>query len=153
MRTISVYPYVKGTYHACESQRYIMHTKYQDTCSSLIYWGLPTYKCILNWVINSNGLSPVQYQSITWTNYVLFLIGHTWTKYIYIFIKVSSFIQENALKMLSAKWKPFCSGLDAPLGDVAVFWNMSFFNTLWWVISWIVLWNYLQLNTNGPHWR
>ena len=60
---------------------------------------------------SDNGFSPVRCQVIIWTNAGLMLTGPLGTYLSEIVIK-AIFIQENALKMSSAKRKPFYPGLN-----------------------------------------
>ena len=55
---------------------------------------------------SDNGLSPDQRQAIIWTNAGLLLFGPLKTNFSEILIEI--FIQENALKVSSAKLRPFC---------------------------------------------
>ena len=62
---------------------------------------------------SGNGLSPVLHQAITWTNADLLSIGPLGTNFIEIWIKIQKFsFLKMPLKMLSAKWQPFCLGGD-----------------------------------------
>ena len=69
----------------------------------------------MNWVFTGqvNGLSPVLRQNITWTNADLLSIGLWGTNFSEIQIKIHNFtFLKLYLKMLSAKWQPFCPGGD-----------------------------------------
>ena len=60
-----------------------------------------------------NGLSPIQYQAIISTNAWLLSIGPLGTKFSEIAIKIQNFsFKKMFLKILSAKWQPFCPGGD-----------------------------------------
>ena len=74
-----------------------------------------THICVgkLTIIGSDNGLSPGRRQAIIWTNAGILLIWPLGTNFNEIFIGNSNiFIQENALEMLSAKWRPFCLGLN-----------------------------------------
>ena len=81
----------------------------------LTHWGRATHICIGNLTIigSDNGLSPDRRQSIIWTNAGILLIGPLGINFneILIGIQTSSF-KNMRLKMASAKWRPFCLGLN-----------------------------------------
>ena len=59
---------------------------------------------------SGNGLSPVRRQAITSTNAEWLLTGPLGTNFSEIWIKIHNFsFTKMHLKMLSAKWQPFCS--------------------------------------------
>ena len=64
--------------------------------------------------INSdNGLSPGRRQAILRTNAEILLIGPLGTKFSEILIAIHTFpLKRKHLKMSSAKWQPFCLGLN-----------------------------------------
>ena len=67
----------------------------------------------MNWVSTSsdNGLSPVRRLAVTWTNTDMFLIGLWKTNFSEIWIKMLNLsFMKMILKILSAKWRPFCPG-------------------------------------------
>ena len=69
----------------------------------------------LNWAItgSDNGLSPVRRQAIIWTNAGILLIGALGTNFNEILIEIHTFsFKKIHLKMSSAKWCPFCLGLN-----------------------------------------
>ena len=74
-----------------------------------------THICIGNLTIicPDNGLSPGRRQAIIWTNAGILLIGPWGTNFseISIGIRIISF-KKMHLKMSSAKWHPFCLGLN-----------------------------------------
>ena len=58
---------------------------------------------------SDNGLSPVCYRAIIWTNAAILSIRSKGTYFNEILFKTQkAYIQGNALEMLSAKWQPFC---------------------------------------------
>ena len=59
------------------------------------------------------GLSPGRRQAITWTNAGILLIGPLGTNFSEILIGIQTFLfKKMHLKMSSAKWGPFCLGLN-----------------------------------------
>ena len=79
------------------------------TCCVLTRWDRLTHICVskLTALGSDNGLSPVWRQAIIWTNAGILWIGPKlqWNFNRNSFI----FVQENALKMLSAYWRNFFS--------------------------------------------
>ena len=74
-----------------------------------------THVCISKLTIigSDNGLSPGRPQAIIWTNSGILLIGPLRIKFNEILIKIHTFpFKEMYLKLLSAKWQPFCLGLN-----------------------------------------
>ena len=65
-------------------------------------------------IINpDNGLSPDRRQAIIWTNAGILLIQAPGTKFSEIFSKIHKFsFKKMHLKISSAKWQPFCLGLN-----------------------------------------
>ena len=62
---------------------------------------------------SDNGLSPGRRQAIIWTNAGILLIGPLGTNVIDILIGIQTFsFKKMHLKMSSAKWRPFCLGLN-----------------------------------------
>ena len=62
---------------------------------------------------SDNGLSPGWRQAIIWTNAGILLIGPLGTNFIEILISIQTFsFKKMLLKMSSAKWRPFCLGLN-----------------------------------------
>ena len=60
-----------------------------------------------------NGLSPGRRQAIIWTNAGILLIGPLRTNFNEILIGIHAFtFKKMHLKMSSAKWRPFCLGLN-----------------------------------------
>ena len=60
---------------------------------------------------SDNDLSPIRRQAIIWTNAGLLSIGHLGTHFNEILIKTKNFsFTIMHLKILSAKWQPFCPG-------------------------------------------
>ena len=74
-----------------------------------------THICVGNLTIigSDNGLLPGRRQAITWTNVGILLIGPLWTNFSEISIKIQTFsLTKMRLKVSSAKWCPFCLGLN-----------------------------------------
>ena len=82
---------------------------------SLTHWGLATHICVSKLIIigSDNGLSPSRSQAIIWTNAGILLIRPLGTKLTEILIEIHIFsFNKMHLKMPSAKWRPFCLGLN-----------------------------------------
>ena len=74
-----------------------------------------THTCVgkLTIIASDNGLSPGRRQAIIWTNAGILLIGPLGTKFNGILIEIHTFsFKKMHLKMSSAKWRPFCLGLN-----------------------------------------
>ena len=81
----------------------------------LTHWGRVTHICVgkLNIIDSDNGLSPGRRKAIIWTNAGILLIGSLGTNVNEILIGIQTFsFNKMHLKMSSAKWHPFCLGLD-----------------------------------------
>ena len=81
----------------------------------LTHWGRVTHICVGNLTIigPDNGLSPDRRQAIIWTNAGVLLIGPWGTNFSEISIDFHTFsFKKINLKMSSAKWRPFCLGLN-----------------------------------------
>ena len=85
------------------------------TALTLTHWGRVTHICVgkLTIIVSDNGLSPWRRQAIIWTNAGILLIGPLGTNFSEILIEIDTFLfMKMHLKMSSAKWRPFCLGLD-----------------------------------------
>ena len=74
-----------------------------------------THICVSNLTIigSDNGLSPGRRQAIFWTNAGILLIRSLGTNFSEILIGIQTFLfTKTHLKMSSAKWCPFCLGLN-----------------------------------------
>ena len=83
--------------------------------SFLTHWGRVTHICVGNLTIigPDNGLPPGRRQAIIWTNAGILLIGPWGTNFSEILIGIHTFsFKKINLKMSSAKWRPFCLGLN-----------------------------------------
>ena len=81
----------------------------------LTHWGRVTHICVVKLTIigSDNGLSPGRRQAIIWTNAVILLIGPLGTNFSEILIEIRTFsFKKMRLKVSSAKWRPFCLGLN-----------------------------------------
>ena len=81
----------------------------------ITHWGWVMHICIGNLTIIGPdiGLSPGRRQAIIWTNAWILLIGPWGTNISEILICIQTFsFKEMHLKMASAKWRPFCLGLN-----------------------------------------
>ena len=81
----------------------------------LTHWGRVMHICVSNWTIIGldNGLSPGRRQAIIWTSAGISLIEPLGTNFREILIGIQSFsFKKMRLKMSSAKWRPFCLGLN-----------------------------------------
>ena len=81
----------------------------------LIHWIRVTQICVVKLTIigSDNGLSPGRRQAIIWTNAGILLIGPLGTNFSEILIGIQTFSYKKMhLKMASAKWRPFCLGLN-----------------------------------------
>ena len=82
---------------------------------SLTHWGWVTHICVdkLTITVSDNGLSPGRRQAIIWTNARILLTGPLGTNCSEILIEIDTFsFKKIHLKTLSAKWRPFCLGLN-----------------------------------------
>ena len=83
--------------------------------SILTHWGRVTHICVneLTIIVSDNGLSPGRRQAIIWNNAGLLLIEPLGTNFSEISIGIQTFsFKKMHLNMSSAKWRPFCLGLN-----------------------------------------
>ena len=83
--------------------------------TGLTHWGQVTHICVSKLTIigSDNALSPVQRQAIIWTNAGILLIRALGKNSSEIKSEIPVFsFKKMHLKMLSAKWRPFCLGLN-----------------------------------------
>ena len=81
----------------------------------LTHWGRVTHICVnkLTIIDSDNDLSAGRHQAIIWTNAGILLIGPLGTKFSEISIGIQTFsFKKMHLNMSSAKWRPFCLGLN-----------------------------------------
>ena len=89
--------------------------RFKNTYELLTHWGRVTHICVGNLTIISpdNGLSPGRCQAIIRTNAWILLIGPWGTNFSEISIGIQIFsFKKMHLKVSSAKWRPFCLGLN-----------------------------------------
>ena len=83
--------------------------------SDLTHWGRATHICVskLTIIASDNGLSPGRRQAIIWNNARILSIRLLGTNFSEILIEILTFsFKKMHLKMSSAKWQPFCFGLN-----------------------------------------
>ena len=88
---------------------------YSDLYTHLTHWGRVTHICVSNVIIIGldNGLSPGRRQAIIWTKAGILLIGPSGTNFSEILIEILTIsFKKMHLKVSSAKWRPFCLGLN-----------------------------------------
>ena len=81
----------------------------------LNHWGRVTHICVGNLTIigSDNGLSPGRHQAIIWTNAGILLFGPLGTNFSEFWIEFHTFsFKKMHFKRSSAKWRPFCLGLN-----------------------------------------
>ena len=81
----------------------------------LTHWGRVTHICVskITIIVSDNVLSPGRRQGIIWTNAGILLIGPLGTNFSEILIGIQTFsFRKMHLKISSAKWRPFCLGLN-----------------------------------------
>ena len=108
----------------------------------LTYWGRVTHICVIEISIigSDNGLSPERRQAIIWTNAGILLIGPLGTNFSETLIEIQTFsLKKMRLKMSSAKWGPFCFGLNVLI-------TTSVANAT--ILPWILLTH----SNHGPTW-
>ena len=95
-----------------------VNCKMSTICSGfnvLTHWGRVTHICVgkLTIIGSDNVLSPGRRQAIIWTNAGILLIEPLGTNFSEILIGIQIFsFKKMRLKMSSAKWRPFCLGLN-----------------------------------------
>ena len=97
--------------NAGKAQHQSLHPSYPG----LTHWGRVTHICVgkLTIIASDNGLSPGRRQAIIWTNDGILWIGPLGTNFNEILIEIHTFsFKKMHLKISSAKWRPFCFGLN-----------------------------------------
>ena len=97
-------------------------------CGTLTHWGRVTHICVGKVTIigSNNGLLPGRRQTIIWTNAGILLIWPLGTNFSEILIAIETFsLKKMHLKISSAKWRPFCLGLNV-LRDISYFCWITF---------------------------
>ena len=106
---------LQSHYQGANELMYVEHFAWWHSYTSLTHWGRATHICVgkLTIIGSDNGLSPGRRQAIIWTIAGILLIGPFGTNFSEILIGFQIFsLKEMHLKMSSAKWRPFCLGLD-----------------------------------------
>ena len=104
----------------------------------LTHWGRVTHICVgkLTIIGSDNDLSPGRRQAIIWTNAGILLIWTLGTNFSEISSEIHAFsFTKMLLKMSSAKWRPFCLGL-----NVLSFYLSNLLNNDI-LTKWIPMWN------------
>ena len=86
-----------------------------ESASHITHWGRVTHICVSKLTIigSDNGLSPGRRQAIIWTNAGILLIRTLGTNFSEILSEIYAFsFKKMHLRMSSAKWRPFCLGLN-----------------------------------------
>ena len=99
-------------------------TSWVILANDLTHWGRVTHICVGNLTIigSDNGLSPGRRQTIIWTNAGILSIGPLGTNFSEISIGIQTFpFRKMHFIMSSAKWRPFCLGLNVLITRVFVF--------------------------------
>ena len=91
-----------------------------------------SFNDLTHWVSNltiigsDNGLSPGRHQAIIWTNAGILIIQTLRTNLTEILSEIHTFsFKKMHLKMLSAKWRPFCLSLNVSMWGVDGHWYHS----------------------------
>ena len=103
------------------------------TGAHLTHWDRVTHICVgnLTTIGSDNGLSPGRHQAIIWTNAGILLIGPLWTNFSNILIEIPTFsFKKMRLKVSSAKWRPFCLGLNVLIPYCKAWQLQRWINTL-----------------------
>ena len=87
-----------------------------------------THICVskLTIIASDNGLPPLRRQAIIWTNAGMLLIGTLGTKFSEILSKIHTFsFKKMHLKTSSAKWRPFCLGLNVLTEPLLIYYQLD----------------------------
>ena len=114
-----------GAYRAAShylNQRWLVYWRIYASLglTELTHWGRVTHICVSKLTIigSDNGLSPGRRQANIWNNAGLLLIEPLGTNFSVISIGFQIFsFKEMHLNMSSAKWRPFCLGLNELIGQ------------------------------------
>ena len=140
--------------------------QHSGATASLTHWGRVTHICVskLTIIDSDNGLSPGRRQAIIWTNAGILLIQTLGANFSDILSEIHAFsFKIMHLKMLSAKWRLFCIGLNVlthlPLDKMAAISQKIFSDAFLWMKSFVFwlkfhwsLFLRVQL-TITQHWR
>ena len=101
----------------------------------LTHWGCVMQICMSKLTIigSDNGLLPGWHQAIIWTNAGILLIRTLGTNFSEILGEIHTFpFKKMHLKMLSAKWRPFCLGLNVLTWSIMQRILYRLHSTAWW---------------------
>ena len=112
--------WTETTAHGIYVNKTRLTTNRSELCNTtnttrLTHWGRVTHICVneLTTIGSDNGLSPGRRQAIIWNNAGLLLIEPLGTNFSEISIGIQTFpFKKMHLNMSSAKWRPFCLGLN-----------------------------------------
>ena len=111
LRWMGTYPIRRTPFHC----RYCMCFIPNTLLAHSTHWGRVTHICVDNLTIigSDNGLSPGRLQAIIWSNAGILLIRTLGINFSEILSKIHTFsFKKIHFKMSSAKWRPFCLGLN-----------------------------------------
>ena len=114
--------FMRSTMHDLVLRMMYYNSPANESKGGLTHWGRVTHICVgnLTTIGSDNGLSPGRRQAIIWTNAGILLTGPLWTNFSEILIEIPTFsFKKMRLKVSSAKWRPFCLGLNE-LNDVSL---------------------------------
>ena len=128
---------------------YLNNRHYHRNCTQscwveaimLTHWGRVMHICVgkLTIIGSDNGLSPGRCQAIIWTNAGILLTEPLGTNFSEILIGIQIFsFKKMCLKMSSAKWRPFCLGLNVFVNHwgrakMAAILQITFSNAILWI--------------------
>ena len=95
---------------------------------ALTHWGRATHICVGNItsISSDNGLSPNRRQAIIWTNARILFIRPLGISFNEMLIEILTFsFMKMHFKVSSAKWRPFCLGLNVLISPVVIFTNLQ----------------------------
>ena len=99
----------------CKTAESPLLTHWRYCSLALTHWGWVTHLCVskLTSIASDNGLSPGRRHAIIWTNAGILLIRLLGTNFNEMLIEILKFsFMKMHLKVSSAKWRPFCLGLN-----------------------------------------
>ena len=133
-----------GDFFIVNLDRLLIISKVLVKWVTLTHWGRVTHICVSKLTIigSDNGLAPGRRQTIIWTNDGILLIGPLGTNFTEILIKILEFsFKKMRLKLSSAKWRPFCLGLNVlntdamPVHNIEKTWvanSLCSSDAIWW---------------------
>ena len=108
-----------------------------------------THICVSNLTTTGsvNGLSPGRHQAITWTNAGILLIGPLGTNFSEILIRIPTFsFKKMRLKISSARWRPFCLGLNVLNESILTQLYFIFFSKNISSLKWLTFSNQIKIS-------